>query len=121
VSPATNSSGRRLRCLRETGRRRARPSLGGWRSNAHVHSDTTPSSGGWHIRKGSPHPAPIAADPCSATKAHLSELFARVYGQHERVTVTVHGRPSAVLLSVEDLESLEATIAILCDTDAVLP
>ncbi|MBL8932732.1 MAG: type II toxin-antitoxin system Phd/YefM family antitoxin, partial [Kineosporiaceae bacterium] len=36
-------------------------------------------------------------------KAHLSELVARVNGQHERVTVTVHGRPSAVLVSVEDL------------------
>jgi len=52
-------------------------------------------------------------------KAHLSELVARVHDQHERVTVTVHGRPSAVLLSVEDLESLEETIALLYDTDAV--
>jgi antitoxin YefM len=52
-------------------------------------------------------------------KAHLSELVSRVHGQHERVTVSVHGRPSAVLLSVEDLESLEETIAILSDTDAV--
>jgi len=52
-------------------------------------------------------------------KAHLSELVSRVHGQHERVTVTVHGRPSAVLLSVEDLESLEETIAILADSDAV--
>lgn len=52
-------------------------------------------------------------------KTHLSELVARVHGQHERVTVTVHGRPSAVLLSVEDLESLEETIALLSDTGAV--
>jgi prevent-host-death family protein len=52
-------------------------------------------------------------------KAHLSELVARVNGQHERVTVTVHGRPSAVLLSVEDLESLEETIAVLSDSKAV--
>jgi antitoxin YefM len=52
-------------------------------------------------------------------KAHLSELVSRVHGQHERVTVTVHGRPSAVLVSVEDLESLEETIAILSDSDAV--
>jgi PHD/YefM family antitoxin component YafN of YafNO toxin-antitoxin module len=27
------------------------------------------------------------------------------------ITVTVHGRPSAVLLSVDDLEALEETIA----------
>ena len=52
-------------------------------------------------------------------KAHLSELVARVNGQHERVTVTVHGRPSAVLVSVEDLESLEETIAVLADSKAV--
>ena len=38
-------------------------------------------------------------------KAHRSELVSRVHRRHERVTVTVHGRPSAVLLSVEDLES----------------
>ncbi|MGH3848080.1 MAG: type II toxin-antitoxin system Phd/YefM family antitoxin, partial [Pseudonocardiaceae bacterium] len=27
-------------------------------------------------------------------KAHLSELVTRVAHQHERVTVTVHGRPT---------------------------
>jgi antitoxin YefM len=52
-------------------------------------------------------------------KAHLSELVGRVSSQHERLTVTVHGRPSAVLLAVEDLESLEETIAVLSDTDAL--
>jgi antitoxin YefM len=52
-------------------------------------------------------------------KAHLSELVGRVNTQHERVTVTVHGRPSAVLLAVADLESLEETIAILSDHDAL--
>ena len=52
-------------------------------------------------------------------KAHLSELVARVRGQHERVTVTVHGRPAAVLLSVEDLESLEETIDVLSDSAAI--
>jgi antitoxin YefM len=52
-------------------------------------------------------------------KSHLSELVSRVNSQHERVTVTVHGRPSAVLLAVEDLESLEETIAILSDAEVV--
>jgi antitoxin YefM len=50
-------------------------------------------------------------------KAHLSELVAQVGAQHDRVTVTVHGRPTAVLVAVEDLESLEETIAILADSD----
>lgn len=52
-------------------------------------------------------------------KAHLSELVGRVNSQHDRVTVTVHGRPSAVLLSLDDLEALEETIAILSDTDTL--
>jgi antitoxin YefM len=48
-------------------------------------------------------------------KAHLSELVARVGTQHERITVTVHGRPAAVLLAVDDLEAMEETIAVLAD------
>lgn len=52
-------------------------------------------------------------------KAHLSELVARVGEQHERITVTVRGRPMAVLLAVDDLESLEETIAILSDPAAL--
>ncbi|MBA2715857.1 MAG: type II toxin-antitoxin system Phd/YefM family antitoxin [Propionibacteriales bacterium] len=52
-------------------------------------------------------------------KAHLSELVARVGAQHERVTVTVHGRPAAVLLAVDDLEAMEETIAVLSDTAAL--
>lgn len=53
------------------------------------------------------------------TKAHLSKLVARVGEQHERITVTVHGRPAAVILAVDDLESLEETIAVLSDTAAI--
>jgi antitoxin YefM len=52
-------------------------------------------------------------------KAHLSEVVGRVGRHHERVTVTVHGRPSAVLLAPDDLEALEETIAVLSDGDAV--
>ena len=52
-------------------------------------------------------------------KAHLSELVARVGSQHERVTVTVHGRPTAVLVAVDDLEALEETIALLSDASAM--
>ena len=52
-------------------------------------------------------------------KAHLSEIVGRVSSQHDRVTVTVHGRPSAVLLSPDDLDALEETIAVLSDTDTL--
>lgn len=52
-------------------------------------------------------------------KADLSELVAQVGAQHDRVTVTVHGRPTAVLVAVEDLESLDETIALLSDNDVL--
>jgi prevent-host-death family protein len=57
--------------------------------------------------------------PLAEVKAHLSELVGRVQSQHERVTVTVHGRPSAVLVAVEDLEALEETVAVLSDSDTL--
>jgi prevent-host-death family protein len=53
--------------------------------------------------------------PLGEVKTHLSELVGRVHDHHERVTVTVYGRPSAVLVAVEDLERLEETLAILRD------
>ena len=52
-------------------------------------------------------------------KVHLSELVGRVNAQHERISVTVHGKPSAVLIATEDLEALEESIAILSDPDTM--
>lgn len=57
--------------------------------------------------------------PLSAVKANLSELVGRVHALHERVTVTVHGEPSAVPVAPYDLESLEETVAILSDPDTL--
>ena len=57
--------------------------------------------------------------PLGEVKTHLSELVSRVHDHHERVTVAVHGRPSAVLVATEDLERLEETLASLRDTDTV--
>jgi antitoxin YefM len=53
-------------------------------------------------------------------KAHLSALVERVRGQHDRVTVTVHGRPSAMLVSLDDISGLEETVAILSDETTVV-
>ena len=33
--------------------------------------------------------------------------------------MTVHGRPSAVLIAVEDLEALEETLSVLSDPDTL--
>ena len=57
--------------------------------------------------------------PLAEVKAHLSELISRVSTQHERVVVTVHGHPSAVLLAPDDLQRLEETIAVLADPDLI--
>jgi antitoxin YefM len=57
--------------------------------------------------------------PLGEVKTHLSELVGRVHDHHERVTVTIHGRPSAVLIAVEDLERLEETLAILRDAETM--
>lgn len=48
-------------------------------------------------------------------KAHLSDLVDRTSREHERFIVTRNGVPAAVLMSPDDLESLEETVAILED------
>jgi prevent-host-death family protein len=56
--------------------------------------------------------------PLSDAKAHLSEIADEVIRTHERVTVTRNGRDAFVILSVEDLESVEATLELLADPAA---
>ncbi len=56
--------------------------------------------------------------PLSDAKAHLSEIADEVVKTHERVTVTRNGREAFVILSVEDLESIEATLELLNDPAA---
>ena len=53
--------------------------------------------------------------PLSEVKARLSEIADEVDRTHERVHVTRNGREYVVLLSAEDLDSLEATIELLAD------
>jgi prevent-host-death family protein len=57
--------------------------------------------------------------PFSAAKSHLSKLADRVEQDHDRILVTRNGRPSFVLVSPDDLESLEETLDILRDSDLV--
>ena len=55
----------------------------------------------------------MEALPLAEVKNRLSEFVERVASQHDRVTITRNGRPAAVLVSPEDLESLEETLAVL--------
>lgn len=53
--------------------------------------------------------------PLAAVKARFSEIVDRVVRQQDRVVVTRNGEPVAVLVSPDDLESLEETLAIMSD------
>lgn len=57
--------------------------------------------------------------PLGDVKNRLSEVVDRLEREHDRVIITKHGRPAAVMLSIDDLESLEETLAILSDPDLV--
>jgi prevent-host-death family protein len=55
--------------------------------------------------------------PPSEVKARLSELVDRVVEEHERIVITRNGRPAAVLVSPDDLESVEETLAVMSDPE----
>jgi prevent-host-death family protein len=57
--------------------------------------------------------------PLADVKNRLSEVVDRLEREHGRVVITKHGRPAAVVLSVDDLESLEETLHVM-DNAAVL-
>lgn len=57
--------------------------------------------------------------PLSEVKARLSEIADEVDRTHERVHVTRNGREYVVLMSAADLASLEATLELLSDPEAM--
>jgi antitoxin YefM len=61
----------------------------------------------------------MSTEALRTVKDRLSEFVDRVAREHDRVTITKNGRPAAVLISTDDLEALEETIAVLADERAV--
>jgi antitoxin YefM len=57
--------------------------------------------------------------PLAEVKAHLSALVAEVEAQHNQVTVTRNGVPAAMVVSVAEWESLQETLAVLADPQAL--
>ena len=57
--------------------------------------------------------------PLAEIKKRLSEIVDGVESRHDRVVLTRNGRPAAVILSPEDLESIEETLDILSNPAAV--
>ena len=56
--------------------------------------------------------------PLSEVEARFSELADEVERTHERLTVTRNGRGVVVIMAVDDLDSVEATLELLRDPAA---
>ena len=52
----------------------------------------------------------MTAIPLSEAKDKLSALVEQAERTHDIVTITRHGRPAAVLMAADDLESLHETL-----------
>lgn len=57
--------------------------------------------------------------PLAEVKAKFSEMVDRVEHTHDRITVTRNGRVAAVIISPEELASLEDTLELLSDPIAM--
>jgi prevent-host-death family protein len=57
--------------------------------------------------------------PLADVKAHLSALMTEIESEHGQITVTRNGTPAAVVISVDEWESLQETIAVLSDQQAI--
>ena len=57
--------------------------------------------------------------PLAQVKSKFSEMVDRVEHTHDRIVVTRNGRPAAVMISPDELASLEDTLELLSDAEAV--
>jgi antitoxin YefM len=55
----------------------------------------------------------------SEVGARLSEIAGEVVRTHQRVNITHDGRSYVVLISAQDLESIEATLELLSDPESM--
>lgn len=60
----------------------------------------------------------MATESVRTVRNNFSDVIGRVQHQHERITITKNGAPAAVMISPEDLESMEETLAILSEPGA---
>ncbi len=61
----------------------------------------------------------MITDSLRNVKDRFSEFVDRVSREHDRVVITRNGRPTAVLISPDDLDSLEETLELMGDQDAI--
>ncbi len=60
---------------------------------------------------------PVRTVPVTEAKAKFLELVAGVNERDDEVIITKKGKPAAVLISVEEFESLKETVALLSDPE----
>ena len=61
----------------------------------------------------------MTATPLGDARDHLSEYVSDVQRTHNRVTITRYRQPAAVLISVDELASLDETVDILSTPGAL--
>jgi antitoxin YefM len=57
--------------------------------------------------------------PVREFRSHLADLLDEVADRREHVIITRHGRPSAVVIPINEYEALEETAEILSDDDTL--
>ena len=57
--------------------------------------------------------------PITEAKARIAELADRVARQHDHFTITRNGRADVMLISVAEYESLQETLDLLSDDEAL--
>jgi len=57
--------------------------------------------------------------PMAQARDHLAELVESVQRTHDRVTLTRHGQPAAVIIAAADLDSILETLDVLSTPGAL--
>jgi antitoxin YefM len=57
--------------------------------------------------------------PITEAKARIAELADRVARQHDHFTITRNGRADVMLISVAEYESMQETLDVLSDDEAL--
>jgi len=57
--------------------------------------------------------------PFTDARARLTELLDDVEARHEHVVITRNGKPSVVVLSTEEYDTLEETLEVLQDDETL--
>jgi len=57
--------------------------------------------------------------PFSEARARLTELLDEVETRHEHLVITRKGRPAAVVISPDEWDAIEETLAVLQDDDTL--